>query len=96
MVLGPPAVWFAMLQAGYVLAYPACTGDSHAWLHAVTLGAAAVLAATVASAWRRWQAWRASTPRDRFLAGLALIMPVGFLLLAIGSWIPVFILQPCD
>jgi hypothetical protein len=96
MVLGPPAVWFAMLQTGYALSYPACTGDSHAWLHGITLASAAVLAAIAAGAWQRWRAWRDSSPRDRFLAGLAVIMPVGFLLLAIGSWIPVLILQPCD
>src|SRR3712207_9424307 len=85
-VFGAPAVWFAMLQIGYAQSYSACTGDTHAWLHGTTLGAAVVLAALAALRWQRWLAWRGARAAAWLPSPPPSIHALWVLLHAAGPW----------
>jgi hypothetical protein len=110
-LLAPPAVWGLQGLLGWFVEEHACHGRSAAWLSQHALGAqlgigvcalAAALLALVcaARAWRRsgensLLAIRAGAPSD-YLAALALLSSVAFLLAIVLALLPPLLLPACE
>lgn len=104
-LLGPPAAWFAALNAGYFMVTWACeSAAGRVTLHAtmaamLALGVAAGVAGLVV--WRReGRTWpgEAADPatRTRFLAVLGVFGAVVFSAAILWFWLAAVVLDPCD
>ena len=98
-LLAGPAAWALQLPLVYALAVWSCDHVGMAALHVVSVLAVAAALAGGFAAWRNLR--RLESPADasagtRRLMALLCLMTAGlFGLVALGSWLAVFLLSPC-
>jgi hypothetical protein len=114
-------VWPALLLApmvvlgdqsiAYALVTPACAAQTTAWLHAVAVFSAVLVAAMTLVAWRAWRRITSSLEvpgrgptasdgtdgraRGSFVALAATLSGLLSLLVILAMWLPIAVLSPC-
>lgn len=91
-----PAIWFAHLNASYLLVPPSCSWR-HRWAFAAATASA--LAAIALASRRSWAAWR-QQPRDaltlvRFLGISGVVLSALFALTTLLVGASVLVIEPC-
>ena len=96
-----PAGWFLSLGAGYFMVPAACSRETEVGLHLLMLGAVVVILTGIVCGLRLRRSAVAQVDgghagrRDRFLGDVGLMTSTLFLLLVLGQWTAIIILQPC-
>lgn len=100
--IASPTVWLIDLQASYVLVYWACSAGSGLLLLVISAFALLAECAIALFAWRIYRNHRSIEQTDSavpqqgsFLALLALLQGVLFILLVLATAIPRVVLDPC-
>lgn len=106
-MLAGPLVWFAILEADYVMSYVACE-SRHTWfLHAANLLSVALVAAAGWLAWRSGPAASDEHPtepvtratsesRARWMSMVGVALSMWFILVILAMEIPVLVLRTCE
>jgi hypothetical protein len=103
-VLLPPIVFLIHLEVAYALVPKACSSRSTLALHLVHLVCLGLVLLAGLIAWRCWKATGATWPgegggplaRNRFMAGIGVLMSGFVALVVLADWIPSFMLNPCQ
>jgi hypothetical protein len=103
-LLAPPIAWALHEQLSYMMAETSCSMGNTLLQHLATLGTLLLCLAGGAVAWSRWKrAPESSTEkgdpqasRIRFMALSGMTMSGWFALVILATWIPNFILGPCQ
>jgi hypothetical protein len=103
-VLLPPIVLLIDLEVAYALVPAACARRNSLPVHLshlISLALVLFAGITALRCWRvlgsTWPAEDGSTvARNRFLAGLGLLLSALFGLMIVAMWIPSFMLDPCQ
>ena len=96
-----PVGWFISLGAGYFMVPSACSSETEVGLHFLMLGAVLVILAGLLCGMhlRRSAVAQADKElvarRDHFLGNVGLMTSALFMLLVLGQWAAILILQPC-
>jgi hypothetical protein len=102
-ILAGPMAWAIDLTASYALVKWVCATRDYAVLHAITIGALAIVAVGAAISWLALQESRAAVPTDggeprqraHFMAVLGLTVSALFALQIVAGAIPRWILDAC-
>src|SRR5512132_763576 len=106
-VLTGPIVWFAMLEANYVLAYVACESGHKWFMHLVVFVALALVGTSGCLAWMFGppEDPEIDTPpvtretaeqRARWMAMYGVASSIWFIIVILANEIPILVLQACE
>jgi hypothetical protein len=105
-LLAGPVVWFALLEANYVMSYVACE-TGHTWfMHAATLASIVAVAAAGWGAWRSGPAEDSEYPtpptspdtgesRARWMSIGGVALSLWFILVILAMEVPIILLATC-
>jgi hypothetical protein len=100
----PPIAWLADLQVSYATVKWACAADERGVILLLPLGSLAIIGFATWLSWSCWTLLRdhaqpdGASMQDRsyFLALAGLTMNVVFFLLIVTSYVPRYLLSPCE